>query len=45
MSEKHGTKEGAGFVDNVDTLIGYKGDIYSEKMEIDDKNMICAALN
>ena len=45
MSEKHGTKEVAGFVDDVDALIGYKGDIYSGKMGIDDKKSDVQAYN
>ena len=45
MSEKHGTKEVAGFVDDVDALIGYKGDVYSGKMGIDDKKSDVQAYN
>jgi len=45
MAEKHGTKEVAGFVDDVDALIGYKGDVYSGKMGIDDKKSDVQAYN
>ncbi len=45
MAEKHGSKEVAGVIDDVDALIGYKGDVYSGAMDIDDQKSDIHAYN
>ena len=45
MAEKAGTKPIANEYDDVDALIGYKGDIYSGKMNIDDIKSDISAYN
>lgn len=39
------TKKAAGLVDDIDALVGYKGDIYSKSMGLDDVRSDIAAVN